>query len=171
MRRLLPLLLALPLVLAACGGEQTVDADKAEEEISKGFEKQVSGAQVESIECDEDIKAEKGAKGGCKMTRDGDIRLDVSVTVTSEDDGGRIRWLVTGGTRAGKGVEEEASAALERQVGRAPDVVSCPERVNIKKGATTRCEVTADAQTYGATVTITDDAGGFDIQVDEQPTT
>ena len=166
MRRLLTLslLLAVPVGLAACG-ESTVDVDKAEKEIRDGYVKQVRGASVKDIECPDDIAGKKGTKVTCKMTLARDVQLDVSLEVTSEEDGGRIRWTVVSGTLPGPLVEQKAVDALEGKV----DVVSCPERVDIEVGSTTRCEVTADAQTYGATVTITDETGGFDIKVDQQP--
>jgi len=168
MRRLLPLL-TLPLVLAACG-ETTVDVGKAEKEIGDGYAKQVSGAVVKEVSCPDDIDAKTGTKAKCEMTLARDVRLDVSLEVVSEEDGGRIRWTVVAGTLPGALVEEKSMEALEGQVGRAPDLVSCPERVNIEVGSTTRCKVTSDAQTYGATVTITDETGGFDIRVDQRPT-
>lgn len=170
MRRLLPLLLVLPLGLAACG-DKTVDVDKAEKEISEGYVKQVKGAVVQEISCPDEIAGKKGTKVTCDMTLARDVQLKVDLEVTSEEDNGRIRWTVVSGTLPGTLVEEKAAQALEGQVGRAPDLVSCPERVDIEVGSTTRCEVSADAQTYGATVTITDETGGFDIEVDEQPTT
>ncbi|PTL59055.1 DUF4333 domain-containing protein [Paraconexibacter algicola] len=173
MRRPLALLATValvPLGLAGCG-EATVDADKIESEIRTGFESQVPGAKVASIDCDEDIPGTKGSRGACRMTRDGDVRLLVSVTVTSEEDDGRIRWQVTSANIPGSSLEQRAAEALERQVGSAPDLVSCPDRVDLKAGATVRCDVTVDAQTYGATVTFTDADGAFDIKVDDRPRT
>lgn len=171
MRRLLTLalLLVLPVGLVACGGERSVDIDKAEKEIGEGYAKQVKGAIVQEVACPDDVAAKKGTKAECEMTLARDVRLDVSLEVVDEKDDGRIRWTVVAGTLPGSLVEEKSAEALEKQVGRAPDLVSCPERVNIEVGSTTRCEVNADAQTYGATVTITDEEGGFDIKLDDRP--
>lgn len=173
MRRLLALalLLLVPVGLAACSGERTVDVEKAEKQIGDGYAKQVKGALVQEVACPEDIAAENGTKAKCEMTLARDVRLDVALEVVSEEDDGRIRWTVVAGTLPGTLVEEKASDALEQQAGGAPDLISCPERVDIEVGSTTRCEVTVDAQTYGATVTITDETGGFDIKVDGRPTT
>lgn len=69
-------------------------------------------------------------------------------------------------------VEEEITSALTAEVGFPPDAVSCPEDLEAEPGATTRCEVTVDDATLGATVEVTSvdgDTAEFDIQVDEEP--
>ncbi|MDI3387766.1 DUF4333 domain-containing protein [Streptomyces sp. B-S-A8] len=50
-------------------------------------------------------------------------------------------------------VAEKASQALGKQVGREPDSVTCDEDLKAEVDATVRCELTADGQTYGLTVT------------------
>lgn len=165
MRRLLLLLLALP-ALAGCA--ETVDADNAEREIASGYVELVPTADVRSVDCPDDISAENGTKARCTLTLARDVRLDVDVRVTGED--GNIRWETVGGTLPGDLVEQRGAEALAARTGQAPDAIACPERVDMELGSRTRCELTADERTYGVTITITDAAGGFDIEVDERPT-
>ena len=70
-------------------------------------------------------------------------------------------------------VADNAEVALEEQVGARPEI-SCPEDVEAKVGAETRCVLTAgdDPTEYGVTITVTAVDGGdaeFDIVVDEEP--
>lgn len=69
-------------------------------------------------------------------------------------------------------ISRQASAALEEQIGRAPDDLTCPEDLPGEVGASIRCELTDGGQSYGVTVTTTAVEGSsvdFDVQVDEQP--
>ena len=164
MRRLLPLLLALP-ALAGCS--ETLNVDNAEKEIASGYAAQVPSADVRSVTCPDDISADVGTRARCALTLARDVRLDVDVRVTGDD--GKIRWETVGGTLPGDRVERKGAAALAARTGRTPDAIACPARVDMKIGSTTRCELTAGDETYGATVTIKDASGAFDIEVDEQP--
>jgi hypothetical protein len=70
-------------------------------------------------------------------------------------------------------VATNAEDALEAEVGSRPEI-SCPEDVEAKVGAETRCVLTAgdDPAEYGVTITVTAVDGSdaeFDIVVDEQP--
>lgn len=68
-------------------------------------------------------------------------------------------------------LEQQVSDSLEAQVGTAPKKVECPDELEPKSGATTRCTLTApDGSEIGATVTVSEVDGdnvNFDIQVDE----
>lgn len=69
-------------------------------------------------------------------------------------------------------VAEQAALELEQQVGRAPDDLTCTEDLPAEVDASIRCELTADGQTYGVTVTTTSVEGSdveFDVLVDEEP--
>ncbi|MCU1670913.1 MAG: hypothetical protein JWP40_3840 [Blastococcus sp.] len=66
-----------------------------------------------------------------------------------------------------------AENALEKQVGTRP-TVSCPNDLDARVGATTRCTLTAgsDPTKYGVTVTVTsvkDANATFDVKVDTKP--
>lgn len=68
-----------------------------------------------------------------------------------------------------------AVSKMTDAAGNKPESVSCPETSRPRsgtRGATLRCELTDEGQTYGVTGTVTDvDAGDvlFDIKVDDQP--
>ncbi len=73
---------------------------------------------------------------------------------------------------SGADVAEQVSTQLARQIGQAPDDVTCPEDLAAEDGATTRCELTDGEQTYGVDVTVSSVEGGtvsFDIEVDGEP--
>ncbi len=66
-------------------------------------------------------------------------------------------------------VASQVSDQLEAEVGQRPDSVDCPEDLQGEVGATTRCELTAGAETLGVLVTVTavdGDVVSFDIEVD-----
>jgi hypothetical protein len=67
---------------------------------------------------------------------------------------------------------KEISAQLEKQVGRAPESVECPEDLKGEVGATTRCTLDDSGQSYGVDVKVTKVDGTdvkFDLKVDDQP--
>ena len=67
---------------------------------------------------------------------------------------------------------KEISAQLEKQVGRAPESVECPDNLKGEVGATTRCTLTDAGETYGVDVNVTRVEGTdvkFDLKVDDQP--
>ena len=77
------------------------------------------------------------------------------------------------GTISAKEVATKAEDALEKQVGVRPDV-TCPQDLEAKVGAETRCTLTAgdDPTEYGVSIKVREvdgDNAKFDIKVDEQP--
>jgi ABC-type glycerol-3-phosphate transport system substrate-binding protein len=76
--------------LGACSTEKTLDTDKAEKEITKGYEQQVKGAKVKGTSCPDDVKAKKGVKATCTLTLTNGNSGKVTVHVLSDD--GKIRW-------------------------------------------------------------------------------
>ncbi|PEG42077.1 hypothetical protein CQY20_03620 [Mycolicibacterium agri] len=67
---------------------------------------------------------------------------------------------------------KEISGQLEKQVGRAPESVECPENLKGEVGATTRCMLHDGGETYGVNVNVTKVDGSdvnFDLKVDDQP--
>ena len=67
---------------------------------------------------------------------------------------------------------KEISAQLEKQVGRAPDSVDCPDDLKGEVGATTRCTLDDGGDTYGVDVNVTKVEGTdvkFDLKVDNKP--
>ena len=69
-------------------------------------------------------------------------------------------------------VAKEISTQLEQQVGKAPEEVTCPEDLKGEVGATLRCELKDNSETYGVNVTVTSVEGTnvkFDLKVDDKP--
>lgn len=63
---------------------------------------------------------------------------------------------------------DEAKRLLEEQVGSPIASFDCPDRVKVESGGQFRCTLTTpDGAELGATVTMTDEDGGFDVKVDE----
>lgn len=71
-----------------------------------------------------------------------------------------------------KDLAKEISAQLEKQVGRAPESVECPDNLKGEVGATTRCTLNDGGETYGVNVNVTKVDGTnvkFDLKVDDKP--
>jgi uncharacterized protein DUF4333 len=67
---------------------------------------------------------------------------------------------------------KEISAQLEKEVGRAPESVECPDNLKGEVGATTRCTLNDAGETYGVDVHVTKVEGTdvkFDLKVDDKP--
>lgn len=82
-----------------------------------------------------------------------------------------VSLLAGCGTRTVEGQELEGkiTTSLERQVGERPDAIECPNEVDAKKGTKARCIIKAsDGSEIGLNVTMTDDEGAFDYEVDQQ---
>ena len=74
--------LALAFGLSGCGGS-AVNSSDVEKQISSELEKQI-GQAPDSVNCPNDLKAEKGAEERCTLTADGED-YGVSVKVTKVD--------------------------------------------------------------------------------------
>ena len=81
-------LVVIGVVLAGCG-ETTIDADKLEGEIAQGVEEQ-TGTRNVSVDCPDDVKAEKGGTFECEVTAPGGVKANAPVTQT--DDDGNVEW-------------------------------------------------------------------------------
>ncbi|WP_188079025.1 DUF4333 domain-containing protein [Actinotalea subterranea] len=67
---------------------------------------------------------------------------------------------------------EKVSAVLAETVGRAPELVECPDPLKAEAGAEVRCTLTDSGESYGVTVTATDvvdDEVAIDVEVDAEP--
>jgi hypothetical protein len=85
MNRKLAALVVPALALGACGGTE-IDAAKTEELIRKN----VAGPPPKTVECPDDIEAEKGETFRCDLTYEHGVPPAI-VTVHIEDDDGKIR--------------------------------------------------------------------------------
>jgi hypothetical protein len=75
---------ALPLGLAACGGEDTVDKADLETEVQRSLSQSV-GQEAPKAECPDDLEAKTGASTRCHMEFPENKRLNISVKVKSVD--------------------------------------------------------------------------------------
>jgi uncharacterized protein DUF4333 len=73
-------------VMAGCAN--TIDADKAEEEITDDAEG--DGLDVEEVKCPDDVDAKDGEKFDCDVELGGGQDAEVEVEVTSDD--GDLRY-------------------------------------------------------------------------------
>lgn len=69
-------------------------------------------------------------------------------------------------------VAQQISTRLKDQVGKAPDIVACPQDLDAKADATLICTLTEKGTVYNVTVTVTSVANDdveFDVKVADQP--
>lgn len=120
---------------------------------------------------------------GCSFSASvGDMEPVGSPDAEQESDGGGAEGTDTGAESPEAGgeaaavsadeVARQASDVLAETVGQTPDSLTCPEDLPAEVGASIRCELTADGQTLGVTITTTAVEGtnvDFDVVVDETP--
>jgi hypothetical protein len=157
------------LGLAGCSsGPGAVGKDDVASQISTKMT-DASGNKPDSVSCPGDLKAEVGAQLNCSMKVKGQP-FNVNVAVTSVD-GDQAKFDMVETVDKDQ-VATEISDQLAKQVGHTPEKVSCPDNLKGTQGATLRCDLTDEGQTYGVTATVTDVQAGdvlFDFKVDEQP--
>jgi hypothetical protein len=163
------------LLTASCSGSVEVGANSVS---ASDVEKQVTSAITDqdrtgvTVDCPDDLEAEKGATIECDSTHDGG-NLRATVTVTSVEgsdvnfDIDALPYLTA--EEAG----QQAATELAAQIGAStpPDIV-CPDELVATVGTTMICTLTDAGETYDTTLTVTDDANGetgFDIQVADTP--
>lgn len=168
------LALAAGLLMAGCSfscsfGEKTVSADELGKQVEASYVEQ-TGIELESISCDE-VKAEVGEQIACEATNAAEVDLVIEGKITTVDDSGNkvdFDWKVASAEVPGAHYAEAAEKALEQQPGKPVSGIECPERVKLEAEGEFRCTLTApDGSELGATVTMTDAEGGFDVKVDD----
>lgn len=163
MRRALLLLPAL--LLAGCGG---LDTEEAEKRITDSLAKSTRGGdKIEVVDCPDDIPLERDRKDFCfgKTTK----RATLKVELVQTSDDGDVKYRLIEQVVPGESLETPVAEALQKSVAKTPSGVSCPPRVRLKPGEKIRCTVEADdGSEIGATVTIEDVTGQFDVAVDQQ---
>jgi len=160
----LVLIIATAGFMAGCGSS-SVDADNAASTIQEQYPAESGGLTLTSIECDSG-DAEVDATFACSGVNDAGITLDIEATVNevNEDSGDvQFSWSILSSTSDGKAYADTATANLKEQ-GFAVSSIECPE-IKVEKGTVVDCEATLDdGSTQTATITLTDDAGGFDVE-------
>lgn len=157
------------LGLAGCSsGPGAVGKDDVAKQVSEKMT-DAQGNKPDSVSCPTDLKAEVGAHLDCAMTVKGEP-FNVNVTATSVD-GDQVKFDMVETVDKDQ-VAKEVSDQLAAQVGETPDSVTCPDNLKGTEGATLRCDLSSDGQTYGVTVTVTSVSAGdvmFDFKVDDHP--
>jgi hypothetical protein len=125
--------LVAPVVLAGCGTE-TLDADKAETQVESAIEGQ-TGADVSSVDCPDDVKAEKGKKFTCEATATDGTKATITLTQTSDDGDVHIDAPLVYINI----VEDSLAESLRMQTGKRA-TVDCPDLVAAKGGAQLTCQ-------------------------------
>jgi hypothetical protein len=126
--RFLAALVALA-VLAGCGTE-TLETDDAESQIASTIELQ-TGADVRSVECPGDVKAEKGKKFTCEATAADGTNATINLTQTSDEGDVHIDAPLVHVNI----MEDFIAESLRMQTGKRA-TVDCPDLVAAKKGGT-----------------------------------
>ena len=185
-RTMLLAALALAALLAAGCGTKTLKGGEIEGFVEKTAKEQ--GAKVTSVDCPDDVKAEKGKSFTCKVKGAGGKEADINVEQTSNHGNvsiGRQDFIpLLGGGKAPvakplsglplnvSGVEQAITKEVSSKSNGAVKAASvdCPSRVVVKRGATFTCEVTSDkGKTTKFKVTQTDAQGNVRFKGDLRP--
>jgi Domain of unknown function (DUF4333) len=143
---------ALALAALGCGADEDAIARGAEKLIRERIGPQV-GAEIESVSCPESVPARKGYAFNCVATSGDGSRA--SVRVTEVNDTGRIH---AEGLLRARTVERGIRRFIRRQAGYEA-VVTCPELVEVRRGARFACDARDGRQRHEIGVTVVDDAG------------
>ncbi|MBW9211713.1 DUF4333 domain-containing protein [Mumia sp. zg.B21] len=79
-------------LLSACGSEP-IDADRLEQRIRTGYERQVEGTTVKSVTCPSSLKREPGVTATCRLTLSTGVSGTVDIRVRDDK---KIEWKVAG---------------------------------------------------------------------------
>jgi len=154
--------------LASCSipTDKTVSRERLQAQIVDQVTGQ-SGAAPVSVDCPDGLAAVVGASLDCIVVGQREQRR-VSVTVGGAEGDQVDLYIVQS---IGKDiVARQITEEIARRIGRAPESVACPADLKGDVGATLRCVLTDEGQTYGVTVTTVDRGDlTFDFAVDEQP--
>lgn len=167
MRTRILLLLAISALAVGCG-DKKIDADKVEKLISNGA---ANPEVIDSIDCPDDVKAEKGKTFNCKLkAKDGS---EETVSVEQLDDDGTVR---VSGNRQTKLPDDtsritikadNAEALVRGNVPRGGEVTAtrCPDGVKLEAKSTFECSVTyKDGSKATVTIEQVDELGNIRIQ-------
>jgi hypothetical protein len=144
------------LLAAGCGGDKVVNTDNAETSIERSLERQL-GAEVRSVECPDEVKAEKGKIFVCTATGGDGTKAAIDVEQTSDEGDIRFRepLLHTGPA------EVAIRDGIEQQTG--DDVtVKCPDLVVARAGTELVCRATSGGVTANVDVTVKDTEGNIE---------
>jgi hypothetical protein len=151
-------------LVAGCSGDKKVDVESAESTIQDQYPAETGGLELTSISCEEG-DAEVDSEFTCSGENDAGVSLQIEATVDEVDeDSGEVKftWSTTGSVSDGTAFAETALTTLQNQ-GYAVAAIDCPD-ISIENGNEVECEATMDdGSSQTATITLTDDKGGFDV--------
>ncbi len=170
MKRISWLAVAPAVLLAGCSasvGDDNLKVDQVKDTITKQYAAQ--GVKLSDLTCNDEIEGEKGAPIKCTALNQKGTKLYIEGEVTEiKDSKANFKVETVRATATGAKVAELASAALEKQVGRAPEKLTCPDEVPLPTTPTVTCELTDQGKVYDATVTITKSLD-INVKVAETP--
>ena len=143
-------LAAASSVLVAACGTGTVDTTSVEKNVASSIDGPGS-VQVATVDCPQDQVPEVGARFTCQhVLTDGSAG---EITVTVRDEEGALTWEVT--KPASGQAEQVILTGYEREVGREPKSVDCPDPLKEGAKAKTTCTVAfANGESRKVTVTV-----------------
>ena len=145
------------LALAGCGGGDSTSPSRAIDaaQVESGIDKQLStpAAEVTSVKCPEDVKAEAGARFNCSVTWSNGATGKVKVTQESVNQ--FTYQPVSGSVQVpGSSVEKSIEQELDKQG--APNAqADCPDTITVKLDTTVTCDLRGAGGQAAGTVTFT----------------
>lgn len=116
-------MLAVLVVLAACGRPAVLDVDRAEERIRTSLTETFE-VEVAAVACPERVEVEEGAAFSCDARLADDATLEVTVRQT--DDAGALSVEPTRAVLVTDRVEADIAEVLDDRFARDDVQVSCP---------------------------------------------
>lgn len=171
-RRLVVLAAVAGTVLLAgcefsCSIGNSISADELERQVRNSYEREV-GLPLTSITCEE-AKPDRGSPISCRAINAPGVTLWIEGRVTSYDSGTQVAdfdWEVVRAESPGRIYANAAVGTIEQEWGIAVDLVKCPERIPVEPGKQVTCTaIEPDGVRTELILTLTDDEGGFDIEV------
>lgn len=171
-RRLLAVGLASMALLVSgcefsCSLGNSISSDELERQVKDSYEKEI-GLNLTSITCDE-AKPDKGSPISCEATNAPGVNLWIEGTVTSYDSDTQVAdfdWEVVRAESPGRIYANAAVGTVEQEWGIPVDRIECPDRIPVETGEKVECiAVEPNGVRTALILTLTDDEGGFDIEV------
>lgn len=171
-RRLLAVGLASMALLVSgcefsCSLGNSISSDELERQVKDSYEEEI-GLTLTSITCDE-AKPDKGSPISCEATNAPGVNLWIEGTVTSYDSDTQVAdfdWEVVRAESPGRIYANAAAGTVEQEWGIPVDRIECPDRIPVETGEKVECiAVEPNGVRTALILTLTDDEGGFDIEV------
>lgn len=151
----------------SCSLGDSISSDELERQVNDSYERE-TGLNLTSITCAE-AKPDKGSPISCRATNAPGVDLWIEGTVTSYDAGTQVAdfdWEVVRAESPGRIYANAAVITVEQEWGFPVDRIECPDRIPVEAGEKVECiAVEPNGVRTALVLTLTDDEGGFDIEV------